>query len=572
MPDFIGNYTTSPNAEILGLLSQENEAARNRAASLASRFGGGSESYAGSGSNVSLTDILSGLSKADSREVRQRYMDMMFKRMENREALGMQQAQMDMNMVAMDQVAKKRMQLLLEEKQVRAKLAFAGADTRAHYEEALRKNQEATLDLHEREISSKALLAQQNETAAKEYATRLREVETTAGAMKGWRGGIAKTVSPEGMAAMLQEYMANPSKGGAVSIGGMEELGGHVAKSLEWLGELFTGDTAAQAHLSHDIRKSQNAGSDTGLALLSEAAANNPVFMEAFTRAAGNSGEVLDYFKSVQNSGKAGAEKFTAHILSDFAIKALTNSGMNVDVPASTPAMQKLIGEILDLSNSPNIPPEDMSDRVYNALRNASQTVFGAAEGDKGIAKLADALDVVFENTAGLTGQMSAGILGPKNYMGVEQMRNAAAAYAFGRASQARHVLKTGTIGRIFTLEQLESTLGRRSQVLDPKTGQFQPGLLPLETTTQVGRGERQILGPEVTKQVQQLLQLMQNQKAAEAASALKAVELGREKLRLEGEAQTRGVLDQQRAQMAILDELIQRERETESTDLSVNE
>jgi hypothetical protein len=249
------------------------------------------------------------------------------------------------------------------------------------------------------------------------------------------------------------------------------------------------------------------------LALLSQAAANNPQFMEAFAQASNNKSATLDYFKSARDYGKEGAEKFTTHILSDFAIKALTNSGLNVDVPASTPAMQKLIGEILDLSNSPNIPPQDMSDRVYNALRNASQSVFGAAEGDKGIAKLADALDVVFENTAGLTGQMSAGILGPKNYIGVDQMRNAATAYAFGRASQARHVLKTGTIGRVFTKEQLSDVLGRRAKVLDPITGKFEPGLLPLEATTQIGRNQRAILGEPLTRQLEDLLELARQSK-----------------------------------------------------------
>jgi hypothetical protein len=177
-------------------------------------------------------------------------------------------------------------------------------------------------------------------------------------------------------------------------------------------------------------------------------------------------------------------------------------------------------------------------------------------------------MDVMLQKVAGLSGQMTAGIMSEGGKIGIEQIRNAASAYAFGRASQARNVLRTGTQGRIFTADQLQSVLGGMEGAYNPATRTLDVGLLPIDEQTQTGNAMRALLGKGLTGNLQDLMALTRSTKATEAKSALRKVELEKEKRRLESELTGKARRSGLKAEIDMLDRLLGQSRETGSTDL----
>ena len=519
--DYSANYTSSPNAEIYALLAQQNEQAANRAA----RFADGG-SYSGAGANVSVNDILGMLSRAQDQSTRAKAMDALSQRVAAREQMGLQQQQgawqLDMQRAAMEEVARKKMELNLQEVQLNAQLATARGDARQPLLDELERLEQSKLDLNSRELSANSLLVQRNTEAARDFATRLKELRDMQGAMTQWNKGIDEASKLEDF---LAEYMKNPAKGGmgpqsalGGALGGsdmgMGKLKEGVFRFGEWISELFSGNTVADMELMSYLRNSPAAAN------MVAAAGQNKTFLAAL-KAGGGSSIGLE-----QASDLASANRASAQMLSDLFTRALVNSGTQVDVPAATLASEKLIGEMIDLSNSANLKPEEMATRMNNALKQASTSIFGNIEGEKGLPKLAEALDAVLKKAGMLSGKLSAGAVGAGGRVGMQELQNAAAGYIFGQASSLRNVLRTGVAGKIMTADQLASALGYMEGVYDPRTQQMDVGLLPLEATTEGGRALRAALGDKRAKTLDELMELTRTTRTGTAASSREALEL----------------------------------------------
>jgi hypothetical protein len=427
----------------------------------------------------------------------------------------------------MEEVARRKMELNLQEVQLNAQLATVRGDARQPLLDELERLEQAKLDLNSRELSANSLLVQRNAEAGREFSGRLKDLQDMHSAMTTWNKGIDDASKLEDF---LAEYMSNPTKGGmgpqaalGLYIPGKSGTGGAqtgAGRFVEWLGELATGDTVADAELIGYLTNSPNAEP------LVAAAMQNKAFAEAFKAGATGpslfgQGEVAR--RLVENP--AAANRATAQMLSDLFTRALVNSGTHLDVPAATQASEKLIGEMLDMSNSANMKPEEMGTRMHEALKKASAGIFGT-EAEKGLPKLAEALDAVLKKSALLAGKLNAGVVGAGGRIGVKELQNAAAGHIFSQASHLRNVLRTGVTGKILTADQLASALGYMENVYDPRTGELQVGLLPLETTSERGRLLRAALGEQEAKSLDELVALTRTTQASKATSSREMLEL----------------------------------------------
>lgn len=457
-------YMTSPNADIYALLAQ-------RAASLdeqASRGGGG----VSAGSNVNF-DLMSHSARLDERAQQQQF---------EREQLGQflgdirgrenMQFEANLNRQMMEDAMQMKMELYLEMQAVNMQLAqaenFDDPVLLAKKQELERKE----ADLNSRQNAAQALLAKRNQDFGKAWETRMGEVTKLADALTQYKD----TVSGVDINSIVDEFKANPLKGGIEDQSGLGALSRGLATSIESVGEFFTGDKVYDNEIAR--RFGIAPGFFGGEPTLSDK--NKAILASAVRVEQGSFRRLLNREKFDQladPSYQKDADRFTSQLLTDMVLKGMSSVGTDVDLSTASPEVQKLLSELISSARS-STSPDDLAKKIAPMLESTSMAIFGAKEGASGVPKLIEAMDTILQKANAGAADRLAKMAGGKA-ISADTIQTAALANALSEAGRIRRVLETATNGKYMTSKQLQAAMGTLAGIKDKETGTYNLGLLP---------------------------------------------------------------------------------------------
>lgn len=552
--DFLGNYTTSPNAEVMQLMAQQNQSDADRAA----RFAGGSGSYANIEEGPDLQSILRRLAGARTLQERQEALQSINEQLQSnhelrsriilgaheasqreasssrlmaqeaqiasqgmaqRYALEGQQAERQavIQREAMEHAAKQMMVVQQQQNIYEMQLAQADEAAKAPIYKLAQEEAQRRSDLQSRQIAANAAFAIPDDNLRRQFLARQAELHTAANALVTYRKHI-KTAMEAGLANMEKEWQTNPNLGGMPVQSALGQAGRGVAKGVDWIGELFTGDVWSDIDLTRYLSAGE-AGAVSQPFNVGEFSGYNPNNMGAFyeqTRglqalaAAGQMTGFADAALSgahgagntqiqtlVANArqGQKAANKYIADYLTHQVVGGLTSGGIAIDTGTARPAIQKLITTLVDLKST-NASAEEVRTRVQAALKEAAPQIYGPNMGENAVPHLVDGLDQVLEDLNLNSGETAKLVWDAKHTVNPEAIQNAASYVARERAGSLRHLIRLGARGVVFDSKNIEEALGMVDKVYDPKANLFQPGLLPTADTEQ-GRMLELVLGSQ---------------------------------------------------------------------------
>jgi len=500
MPPNTPNYMDDPNQDIYQMLAQRNMANRS--------YGGGG----GGGGNeidiMSARDAFDQLAegRADNRSLRNRALDAMSRRSERRADIEAQGATMDLNKQFMEDIAKRKMDLLIQEQELN--LQMARAEMEDDPEMLNRKNelQRQRADIEARQLAASAEMAKRDATHGKDFAQRIGELNTYKTALETWDGKHKGTLNAAGTISSL---LNDPSRYGASTA---SPIATGVTRAAEWLGELATGDKTAdmaidaaltgggnlQSRFNGMLAAASRWGGDSGLLSVMQQGSDT-----------GPNTARMRMFKG--DAYQKDADAFSSELLSDIVVKGLSNSGIDLNHDSARIAVNKVMGILNDSTRSTSTNHEDVSKSVMEALRPAAQAIFGPTEGEKALPKLVQAMQNSLSEAQSIASKYGSEVIGANGTVGFDSIQKAAVAHALKRSGSLGLALKTAVNGKVLTADQVAMALGESGHLQDASTGKLDYGLLNLNAGTEEGRVIRQALG---SKQVAELEELINARKA----------------------------------------------------------
>lgn len=516
------NYMDDPNQDIYQMLAQRNMANRS--------YGGGG----GGGGNeidiMSARDAFDQLAegRADNRSLRNRALDAMSRRAERRADIEAQGATMDLNKQFMEDIAKRKMDLLIQEQELNLKMARAEMEDDPEMLNRKNELQRQRADIEARQLAASAEMAKRDATHGKDFAQRIGELNTYKTALETWDSKHKGSLNAEGTISSL---LNDPSKYGNVA--NWDRLGADTI--VESIGEgliekFYSGDKVKDVETARKLGVSEGAMPERFGSMLAAAA-----------RYGGKEGGLLSYMDQSAGEGsfresqvqhqlrmyggetyQKDADAFSNDLLSDIVVKGLSNSGMDLNHDGARIAVNKVIGILNDATRSTSTNHEDVSKSVMEAMRPAAQAIFGPTEGEKALPKLVQAMQNSLSEAQSIASKYGSEVMGAGGVIGFENIQKAAVAHALKRSGALSMALKTAVNGKVLTADQVAMALGETGGHLqDASTGKLDYGLINLDAGTEEGRVIRQALG---SKQVAELEELIKARKARsqgqEAATA----------------------------------------------------
>jgi len=489
-----------PNQDIYQMLAQRNMANR----SYGGGGGGGGNEIEIMSARAALDELAEG--RADSRGLRNRALDAMARRAERRADIEEKGATMDLNKQFMEDIAQRKMNLLIQEQELN--LQMARAEMEDDPEMLNRKNelQRQRADIEARQLAASAEMAKRDATHGKDFAQRIGELNTYKTALETWDGKHKGTLNAAGTISSL---LNDPSRYGASTA---SPIATGVTRAAEWLGELATGDKTADMAIDAALTGGGNLQSRfNGL-------------LAAASRWGGDSG-LLSVMQQGSDTGpntarmrmfkgdayQKDADAFSSELLSDIVVKGLSNSGIDLNHDSARIAVNKVMGILNDSTRSTSTNHEDVSKSVMEALRPAAQAIFGPTEGEKALPKLVQAMQNSLSESQSIASKYGSEVIGANGTVGFDSIQKAAVAHALKRSGALGLALKTAVNGKVLTADQVAMALGESGHLLDASAGKLDYGLLNLNAGTEEGRVIRQALG---SKQVAELEELINARKA----------------------------------------------------------
>lgn len=510
------NYMLAPNAEIYQMLAQQNQANRDRAASLG-RYGG-----SGAGAEVNIGDLMGQLSRAQNESSRAEALRNIAARRQRREDITLEREMME-------DMAKRKMDFMLQEREMNLQLAAAEEEAQGPLFERLNQLYKDRDDFHAREIKAQAALAERNPQVAKELQSKISEVQTFAKALNDY-----KSVVHDGFDAELSahEYMTNPAKGGQVPLSAAQRLVSKTFGGIEFMSEFVTGDKVADAQIGEYLSDLGGTGGGGNLNMASPklglvaAAARMKGLPEASQLG------ILEKLRGEQY--QAEANRFAANFLTDLTTKGFVAVG--ADKGAAEMHLGRIVGQLLDSARSGNTPSQERVNQIDHALEQAAKGIFGEVEGANGKSKLVEALDVMLHKVGELKAPLTKEV-GKSKIIGPDVLQNAAGAFAADQANRARNMLRAAIVGKVHTSDQLNSALGKMQGALTAdELGRptLKAGLLPIDEATREAQDLQSIMGTQLVGGVRGLRDLTTSTaKEVEGltASALSSEQAAREEM-----------------------------------------
>lgn len=546
-------YMTNPNAELYAMLGQ-------RAANLQQQGG----SYVGAGSSndieiMNQRDALDAMSDVRD-EGRMRRM------MALQSIAGRRQArdEAELNRQIMEDVARQKMDLLLQEQDLNMKLAAADDPSDEALNLKLRQIQDRMADINRRETAANAALASRNQEFGKEFMARTGELKQMSTALDTWRGKIDKEAN---VAAAIDEFRSNPNKGSFSPLSGFTKLGALGGGAMESLFEFFTGDRVADAQIEAalgvgGILTPGDTLSGKNVGLLASAvrmkAGGGLLGVVKDSKFSGYVGDTLQRISGAEY--QKDADRFSSQLLSDVVSKGIANAGTDFDMNLGGQQIQKVLGELADVARSGNLKPDEVAGRIIPRLEEAARVIYGPAEGRNALPKLVEAMDVMLSKAASQANELIPMVFKEGGVVDVSSIQNAALVNGLQQASRLRYALQAGTKGKVLTSEQLRTVLGETMAIKPDERGIYNPGALSLDPNTEMGALVRSALGGKTTAEVEALNQALTGQRttladlARERTGAMEAGEAELQNLIMQERGARRGriqnILAEARAKM----------------------
>lgn len=535
-------YMTNPNAELYAMLGQ-------RAANLQQQGG----SYVGAGSSndieiMNQRDALDAMSDVRD-EGRMRRM------MALQSIAGRRQArdEAELNRQIMEDVARQKMDLLLQEQKLNMQLAAADDPSDEALNLKLRQIQDRMADINRRETAANAALAGRNQEFGKEFMARTGELKQMSTALDTWRGKIDKEAN---VAAAIDEFRSNPNKGGFAPISGIARLGLGVEQTVDAFARFFTGTQADFPEL-----QTKFGGEQMGMLASALRMKDGGGIIKSINQGGKSSGEFGDLLIRMSEPGyQKEADRFTSKLLGDVVSKGIANAGTDFDMNMGGQQIQKVLGELADVARSGNLKPDEVAGRIIPRLEEAARVIYGPAEGRNALPKLVEAMDVMLSKAASQANELVPLVFKEGGFVDASSIQNAALVNSLREASRLRYALQAGTKGKVLTSEQLRTVLGETMAIKPDERGIYNPGALSLDPNTEMGALVRSALGGKTTAEVEALNQALTGQRttladlARERTGAMEAGEAELQNLIMQERRARRGriqnILAEARAQM----------------------
>jgi hypothetical protein len=523
-------YMTNPNAELYAMLGQ-------RAANLQQQGG----SYVGAGSSndieiMNQRDALDAMSDVRD-EGRMRRM------MALQSIAGRRQArdEAELNRQIMEDVARQKMDLLMQEQELNMKLAAADDPSDEALNLKLRQIQDRMADINRRETAANAALASRNQEFGKEFMARTGELKQMSTALDTWRQTIDQKAN---VAAAIDEFRSNPNKGGFAPISGLARVGRGLASTAEGIYEFFTGgDRFADAAIIDRDAFGGAFADERKRGMLAAALRmkdGSGGIMGALKGSTGGATELLQ--RAATPEFQKDADRFSSQLLSDVVSKGIANAGTDFDMNTGGQQIQKVLGELADVARSGNLKPDEVAGRIIPRLEEAARVIYGPAEGRNALPKLVEAMDVMLSKAASQANELIPMVFKEGGVVDVSSIQNAAMVNGLQQASRLRYALQAGTKGKVLTSEQLRTVLGETMAIKPDERGIYNPGALSLDPNTEMGALVRSALGGKTTAQVEALSQALTGQR-----STLEELARERTSATSAGEAELQDLIMQER-------------------------
>lgn len=527
MPPNTPNYMDDPNQDIYQMLAQRNMANRS--------YGGGG---GGGGNEIDIMNARDALDqlaegRADNRSLRNRALDAMARRAERRADIEEKGATLDLNKQFMEDIAKRKMDLLIQENQLN--LEMARAEMEGDPEMVSRKNalEKQRADINARELAANAEMAKRNAEHGKNFSQRIGELSMYRTSLEEWNAKHKGSLNGAGTVASL---LRDPSRYGNVA--NWDRLGADTI--VENIGEgliekFYSGDKTKDLEIARKLGISDGGAMPIRLQGLLAAAA----------RYGGKDGSILSYMDQSAPAGsfmesqaqnqlrmyggetyQRDADAFSNDMLSDIVVKGLSNSGMDLNHDGARMAVNKVLGILNDATRSTSTNPNEVSESVMKALEPAATAIFGVNEGSKAVPKLVQAIQTSLSEAQSMAGKYGSEVMGEGGVLGFENIQKAAVAHALKRSGSLSMALKAAVNGKVFTADQIALALGEVGHLQDAESGKLDYGLLNLDATTEQGKIIRELLGGERVEDLQSLLKARKSRTKGEEASKAELVNI----------------------------------------------
>jgi hypothetical protein len=519
-----------PNQDIYQMLAQRNMANRS--------YGGGG---GGGGNEIDIMNARDALDqlaegRADSRGLRNRALDAMSRRAERRADIEAQGATMDLNKQFMEDIAQRKMDLLIQENQLN--LEMARAEMEGDPEMLNRRNEleRQRADITTRELAANAELAKRKTEHGKAFSQRVGELNMYRTSLEEWN---TKHKGSLNAAGTISSLLNDPSRYGNVA--NWDRLGADTI--VENIGEgliekLYSGDK------TQDLEIGRKLGISEGGAM--------PMRLEGLLAAAARYGDkdssILSYMDQSAAAGsfmesqaqrqlrlysgetyQRNADAFSNDMLSDIVVKGLSNSGMDLNHDGARMAVNKVLGILNDATRSTSTNPNEVSESVMKALEPAATAIFGVNEGSKAVPKLVQAIQTSLSEAQSMANKYGSEVMGGGGVVGFENIQKAAVAHALKRSGSLSMALKAAVNGKVFTADQVAMALGEFGQLQDAASGKMDYGLLNLDAKTEQGKVIRDLLGGERVADLEDLLRTRKARSQGEESSAAQLKNIERE-------------------------------------------
>jgi hypothetical protein len=518
MPPNTPNYMDDPNQDIYQMLAQ-----RNMSRSSSGGGGGGNEIDIMS-ARAALDELAEG--RADSRGLRNRALDAMARRAERRADIEAQGATMDLNKQFMEDIAKRKMDLLIQENQLN--LEMARAEMEGDPEMVARKSalEKQRADINARELAANAEMSKRNAEHGKAFSQRVGELNMYRTSLDEWNVKHKGSLNADGT---IMSLLNDPTRYGGVANAerfGADTIVENIGEGL--IEKFYSGDKVKDLEIARKMGIADAGAMPGRMAGLIAAAA----------RYGGKDSNLLSYmdqsaapdsFRESQAqrqlrlySGETyqrDADAFSNDLLGDIVVKGLSNSGMDLNQDGARMAVNKVMGILNDATRSTSTNPNEVSKAVMDALEPAAIAIFGPNEGTKAVPKLVQAIQTSLSEAQTLANKYGSEVMGAGGVVGFDNIQKAAVAHALKRSGSLGMALKAAVNGKVFTADQVALALGEVGGLSDAATGKLDYGLLNLDATTEQGKMIRDILGGKQVEDLQAMLGARKTRTKGEEAS-----------------------------------------------------
>jgi len=517
-----------PNQDIYQMLAQRNMANRS--------YGGGG---GGGGNEIDIMNARDALDqlaegRADQRGLRNRALDAMARRAERRADIESQGATMDLNKQFMEDVAKRKMELLIQENQLNLEMSRAEMEGDPAMLEKKNELEKQRADISARENAAYAEMAKRDSEHGKAFSNRVGELTMYRDSLNEWNAKHKGSLNAEGTISSL---LNDPSKYG------------HVANWDRWGADTLVeniGEGLIEKFYSGDKVKDLEIARKMGIADMGAMPSRMEGLIAAAARYGGKDSSLLSYmdqsaapdsFRESQaqtqlrryssETYQRDADAFSNDLLSNIVVKGLSNSGMDLNQDGARMAVNKVLGILNDATRSTSTNPNEVSEAVLKSLEPAATAIFGVNEGSRAVPKLVQAIQSSLSEAQTLAGKYGSEVMGAGGVIGFDNIQKAAVAHALKRSGSLSMALKAAVNGKVFTADQISLALGEVGHLADASTGKLDYGLLNVDPKSEEGRMIRAVLGGERVAGLEDLIRARKARTTEQeaATSKLKGIE-----------------------------------------------